>query len=380
MKIVHICSVAYIDGWGYQDNLLPEYMMKAGHDVVVISSANHFPSFLKEEEKQKIINNGTEYYYEGVHIYRNRTELTSSNYTFVWHGLSNVLNIEQPDVIYHHGINSSSMLCCWRYVRKHEKCRLFIDSHADHINESPNKIWNLFIRILMKSCVRIVQNQVTKFYGVTPGRCEYLADVYGAPRSKIDLYPLGFDSYSINSITESKESLRKKYKINPDSFVVLSGGKMGEDKGTLSLIHAVNDVKKLNKDVKLLLFGRFTDSQTDKLANSNDYTYIQGWCDRRKTLELIKLSDVACWPVHHTTLIEDAVGSGIPIVIRKTPNTSHLIDGNGVFVIQGSEEELCESISHIIDNYSEFETNAKTFCNKFDYRILVEKFEKDVKC
>lgn len=378
MKIVHVCPVAYIDGWGYQDNLLPEYMFKAGHDVVVVSSANHFPSFLKEEEKQKITEKGCEYYYEGVHIYRNRTALASSNYTFVWHGLNNVLKKEHPDVIYHHGINSSSMLCSWRYVLRHKNCKLFIDSHADHINESPNKIWNLFIRILMRSCVRLVQSNVTKFYGVTPGRCEYLADAYGANRSKIDLYPIGFDSDTINSIAESKHQLRKKYNINPDSFVVLSGGKMGEDKGTLSLIRAVNAINKGNKDVRLLLFGRYTDTQTEIMAKSNEYTYVEGWCDRKKTLELIKLSDAACWPIHHTTLIEDAVGSGIPVVIRKTPNTSHLIDGNGVYVNQGVEDEIRESLCNIIENYEDFENKAKLFCKKYDYRTLVKKFEKDV--
>ena len=50
MKIVHICMIAYIDGWGYQDNLLPEYMANAGHDVVVITNNNKFPSYLHIDE------------------------------------------------------------------------------------------------------------------------------------------------------------------------------------------------------------------------------------------------------------------------------------------------------------------------------------------
>ena len=41
MKIVHIClSGLYMDGWGYQDNMLAKYHKKAGHDVYVI--ANEF--------------------------------------------------------------------------------------------------------------------------------------------------------------------------------------------------------------------------------------------------------------------------------------------------------------------------------------------------
>ena len=37
MKIVHIAPRApYNDYWGYQDNLLPKYQKKLGHDVTVI--------------------------------------------------------------------------------------------------------------------------------------------------------------------------------------------------------------------------------------------------------------------------------------------------------------------------------------------------------
>lgn len=37
MKIVHIApNSPYNDYWGYQDNLLPKYQRKLGHDVTVI--------------------------------------------------------------------------------------------------------------------------------------------------------------------------------------------------------------------------------------------------------------------------------------------------------------------------------------------------------
>ena len=43
MKIVHIApNATYNDNWGYQDNLLPKYQKKAGHDVTVIVSTKTF--------------------------------------------------------------------------------------------------------------------------------------------------------------------------------------------------------------------------------------------------------------------------------------------------------------------------------------------------
>ena len=39
MKIVHIVPKApYNDNWGYQDNLLPKYQRKMGHEVTVITT------------------------------------------------------------------------------------------------------------------------------------------------------------------------------------------------------------------------------------------------------------------------------------------------------------------------------------------------------
>ena len=39
MKIVHIApSAPYNDHWGYQDNLLPKYQKKLGHEVTMITT------------------------------------------------------------------------------------------------------------------------------------------------------------------------------------------------------------------------------------------------------------------------------------------------------------------------------------------------------
>lgn len=375
MKVVHICMVAYLDGWGYQDNLLPEYMSKAGHDVVVVSSANHFPSFLKNEEKERILAKGSEYYLNKVHVYRIQTKLDTSNYNFYCSGLGDILKKEKPDVIFHHGVNSSSMLICWKYICSHKNCKFFVDNHADHINESRNKLWNFLVNHLLKLCVKMVQSRVTRFYGVTPGRCSYLNEVYGANNSKIELYPIGFDVDAIRSIDDNKEDLKKKYCIQDDSFVIITGGKMGKDKGTHSLIKAISRLKRHNPEICLLLFGRFTDKETETLAQHTEGIHIEGWCDRQKTLELLKLSDVACWPIHHTTLIEDAVGSCLPIVVRNTPNTLHLIDGNGQFVLTGKEDELYNALSEIIMNYESYKQAAVTMSDRYSYTNLVKQFE-----
>ena len=128
----------------------------------------------------------------------------------------------------------------------------------------------------MRLCTKLVQSKVTKFYGVTPGRCDYFKEVYGACPSKIDLMPIGCDTNSIDIIDSDKEELREKYNIPIDAFILVSGGKMGIDKGTISLIESYKSLKELKSNVILVLFGRFTDRETEELAKCTSGVYIYG--------------------------------------------------------------------------------------------------------
>lgn len=380
MKIVHITLQGYMDGWGYQENLLPEYMALAGHEVTVVPSANFFPKYVKKEEIDAIRAKGTTYMIDHVKVRRINIYITTSQYPFVVCGLYSLLEEEHPDVIYHHDINSSSMMTCWWYCIRHKNVKLFVDNHADEINQSKRKLWNAVIsKGLMRLCTKVVQSRVSRFYGVTPGRCDYLEKVYGASHNKISLYPIGGDTNATDIISASKQELRMKYGIQPESHVIVSGGKMGVDKGTVSLINAVSKLRERGKHVSLVLFGRFTDDETREIAENTEAVYIHGWCDRRKTLELLKMSSIACWPIHHTTLIEDAIAASVPLVIRETSNTSHSINGNGLFIQKGTEEELVNAFDKILTDYQSYVDGAEKIHDKYSYVSLVKKFEEDCK-
>ena len=369
---------AYLDGWGYQDNLLPDYEAKAGHDTVVIAQSRHFPKYMSDKAIEEIRQKGKDYYYGKVHIYRVKAFVNTSSQTFICTGIYKILKKERPDVIFHHGVNSSSLLVSLIYKIFHPRINIFIDNHADTINESKNKLWKaLVVRGLLRAVVRMANRYVTKYYGVTPGRCTYLHDTFGVPNEKIGLLPIGGDTDLIESIKETKFELRAKYKLPKESFIICSGGKMGCEKGTEQLIYSFSKIQEKNQNLLLLLFGKFLDNETEKLANKTDGVCSIGWCDRTKTLELLKVSDIAIWPVHHTTLIEDAVASALPIIVRETSNTSHLISNNGIFVYTGSEDEISKAISHIQSDYDFYKRNAEKVRNKFSYRNIVKIIEND---
>ena len=375
MKIVHICFSGYIDGWGYQENLLPAYQARASHNVFVISSANHYPTYLKEEELKAIQTKGTEYDCDGVTIFRLKTHVHIGSLVLFSPGLCRLLRKIQPDIIFHHDISVPSLFKIVFYKLGHSKTKIVVDNHADEINQTKKRLWYLlYYRIFTRLGLKLVSPFVTKYYGVTPGRCEYLNKVFGAPQLKIKLLPIGGDVDLVQSIEYDSNILKKKYGIHVEENVIVSGGKMGLDKGTKSLIEAFKNLKKKYPMLSMILFGQFSDEATRIMAETTNGIYTFGWCDRQTTIELLKLSDVACWPIHHTTLIEDALACAVPLILRKTGNTSHSIENNGEFVVSGGVDELEKAISTILfeGHYDVYRSNAIVMQDKYSYRKIAQ--------
>lgn len=325
LKILHIClSGQYIDGWGYQENLLPHYLNNEGTENVVIASSNHFPDYMSASKVKEIISKGVDYEHEGVRIMRIPTVNPTHSLVFA-PTLYRAICKVTPDIIFHHDVVFTTLATVRHYASKY-RIPVFVDNHADELNFSTNRLWNaLYHSFANRIACRRILPYVNRFYGVTPGRCEFLDKYYSVPKDKISLLSIGADIEKAESIPP-KSVLRKKYGFADDDRIVVSGGKMGVDKGTDALIAAVNTLP-----CKLILFGSFSDDATRHMAEDSAVTTVFGWCDRTKTLELLRLADVACWPVHHTTLIEDAVSVETPILVRQTGNTSHLVNGNGMW-------------------------------------------------
>lgn len=381
MKIVHICiSAPFIDGWGYQENLLPRYLQKHGTENYVIASANDFPNYLRQELINEIKSKGNAYVVDGVKTYRIRTKKVTHSLVLTM-GLRDLLKEIRPDVIFHHNFNCTSLPIAARYSKKHG-IPLMVDNHADTINMSKNKIWVfVYYRMLIYFSTKYHQKDIYKAYGVTHSRCDFIHDYYGLDNKKIDFLPIGVDVDLANTISSVLE-LRRKYGIEERDYVVVSGGKLGIRKGTDNLIRVVENLHKEFPRIKLLLFGLFEDTDTEEMANNSPITMVHGWCDRIKTLELLKLANVACWPVHHTTLIEDALSVCVPIVIRKTSTTEHLIDGNGIGMESGDEASLKVALSQLIFQDKQKRERMLFVCKKMihtlSYHTIVKKILSDI--
>lgn len=372
MKIVHICiSSPYIDSWGYQENLLPAYLNEHGVENYVIAPVDNFPSYVTPSEIEEIRRKGPDYEYGGVRIRRIRTIKVSTSLLFT-RELARLLEEIKPDAIFHHNFNCSSLVTAARYSRLHST-PLLVDNHADEINMTHNRLWAfIYYRLLIGAVCKIYSKDILKAYGVTLSRCDFIKKYYGVPEEKISLLPIGADTRLAEGLP-SVSDIREEYGFSPEDRIVVSGGKMGKDKGTHNLIKAVDQLRESVPALKLVLFGKFEDVETEILAKKSPFVKTECWCDREKTLKLLKMADVACWPVHHTTLVEDAISVKTPLVLRKTGTTAHLIDGNGEWIDDPDPQSIKTGISNVLGNLGPaVEDCCQAMLTKLDYRSLSE--------
>ena len=119
---------------------------------------------------------------------------------------------------------------------------------------------------------------------------------------------------------------------------------------------------------------------TEQLAKDSDFVIFQGWCDHETSLRFLKLANVAVWPIHHTTLIEDAISVETPLLIKKTRTTEHLIEGNGKFLDSSQYIELYSKMKICLDDYpnKSFEKACAIMREKLSYKSIVEHVIRDI--
>jgi len=339
LKIIHVCQY-YNEGYGYQENLLPRYQAKLGHEVMVITSDRM--SYFSGEKDPKIVGTG-EYEDNGIRILRLPIKWEFKGRFVVFDNLYDILNKEKPDYIFHHGLTSPSIKTVCKYKKTNPSTFLVADNHSDLNISARNPLWRLsYYRIYSTLRIKKWINYIDLVFGVTPARCYFAENELGIPHDLIRLLPIGADEFAVKEHLGNKDFLNNN---KNNKLKVITGGKWFKGKGLEELISAVQDL-----NVELQIFGKLDDSYTNNLIEQapNNVTFL-GWQDRVGTLSLLAGADVAIWPKQHTTLVEDAIATNTPLILRYHGSTSHFIRGNGVYLFTGESIEI-RQILDILSN------------------------------
>ena len=259
---------------------------------------------------------------------------------------------EKPDILFVHGLSYVDIGTVARYLKKHPQVVAYADNHADLTNSGTN--W-LSLHILQKGIWKYYAHKINpyikKFYGVLPVRVDFLTDIYGLPKEKCELLVMGADDELVAaaSTDEVKNKIRKQYKISPDDFLVMTGGKIDQWKTqTLLLMEAVRNIK--SEKVKLIVFGSVAPELKEKvetLADGKKVQYI-GWIQARDSYQYFAAADLVVFPGRHSVFWEQVAAQGIPMLCKDLPGTHHVdVGGNVRFLNEDSEKEIRKEINEL---------------------------------
>ena len=381
MKILHVCLCGPVtDGWSYQDNLLPKYHKKLGYEVTVLASEWVFDQAgkLALDRRKEYIN---EHGVKTIRI-KSRWNTNINSKIRVYDGIRHAVNEELPDIVFVHGSQLIQLRHIYKYVQQNEDARMYVDSHSDFSNSASNWISkNILHGLLWKYCAQKIEPYTTKFYGVLPARVDFLADMYRLPRDKIELLVMGADDELVEAALQPqiRQSIRSKYNIGENDFLIVTGGKIDPaKKQTILLMEAIKRINR--KDVKLIVFGSVTPDlkrAVESLCYGNTVQYI-GWIQSDESYAHFAAADLVVFPGRHSVFWEQVVGLGIPMIVKYWEGTTHVdVGGNCGFLYEDSVDEIQHKIESIINNKSKYEEMKRIALERgmdvFSYRSIAQR-------
>ena len=383
MTIVNITPAApYNDYWGYQDNLLPKYQKKLGHDVTVITTnlmhqdggiTEIAPNDYRLNDGERIIRLKYKQYPVSV-----LTKLFSKLEIY------ELLKSIRPDFIFYHGLISNTIFDVIRYIKKdNPQCVLVQDNHFDYnIGSHSTGLKKLLGRGYFRFINRLANPYVSRVYGVTPWRKQYAEDYFRIPPEKTDVLIMGADDEKIDFANREqiRSDIRNQFGFTEDDFVIVTGGKIDRNKKTTLLMEACRNTD----HVKLLIFGNVKEDVKQEfdeiLSESENITYI-GWIDADQVYNYFFASDLVFFPGQHSVLWEQACACKVPCVFEKWEGMEHVNNGgNSDFVSPVTVESLREKIRELkyTDKYAKMKQIAES--DKTDIYLYSRIAEKSLEC
>lgn len=380
MKIIHLCLCGpFTDKALYQENLLTKYHKKLGHDVSIITSQYTW------NNKGEIVKVKSRTYYNehGVKVIRLPSEEIPFLNFKLYKNLYKSIENEKPDILFMHGIQFLNLKQVIKYVKKHTNVRLFVDNHADVINSARNWLSrNIQHKIIWKHYAKIIEPYTTKFYGVSTPSVNFLKEIYQITDEKIELLPLGVDDEKVEKVKNPyiSKKIREKHSIKPSDFLIMTGGKIDNNKTqTLLLMQAIREMKITN--IKLIIFGSIIPELKNKFNKLLDENIIYvGWLDSDDIYKYLNSADLVVFPGLRSVLWIQAIGLGKPCVFNYIgPGITDDVDlgGNCIFLYENTVEEMKKVITEIVNNKNLYEQMKNVASTKgmstFSYKKIAEK-------
>ncbi len=332
MKISHLClSCFYIDGYSYQENILPCINKNDGHSVRIIASTETY-----------LDGKTLGYKLPGSYVNEDGIAVTRLDYRkFLPHSIMKKLRMHKgvfelleefnPDVILFHGLCGWEMTAIAKYKKHHPKVKIYADSHEDANNSGRGFISRFFLhKLYYRSILHFALPYIDRILYITPETREFVKNVYGVPEDVLEFYPLGGHVFSDEEYVETRKKTRSLLKVDEDDVIFIQAGKMGKKKKVIESMEAFHAVK--NKKFKLFFIGSLETGikeQFDLLLEKDDRISYLGWKESSELMHYLCAADVYLQPGSQSAIMQNALCLRCPVILDDVLSHEPYVKGNG---------------------------------------------------
>lgn len=350
MRILHLCLACfYIDGYNYQENVLPRISKENGHDVMIIASTETYVDnmSLGYVEASEYI---TEY---GAPIKRLPYKKTGtdriSHKIRKYTGLYDEIEKFDPDIIFSHDLSYASVDEVVKYLKKHREVTFLADTHTADYNSGQNWVsLNILHRQFYRKHIQKALPYLKRYYYIGPAERDFSIKNYGVPAEIMEFLPLGGEIPEKDVRDYKRKKIRRELEIG-DKMLFVHSGKLSAEKKTADLLRAFSRAPTL--DAKLLIIGSLpeeTEKELSRLIEEDDRVSYLGWKNSNQLLSYLCAADLYCQPGSPSATLQNAVCCGAGIMARPMEAYTMLDKGNFFWV--ENEEEIYRAFLSIAED------------------------------
>lgn len=310
MRILHLCLACfYIDGYNYQENVIPRINKADGHDVYVIASTETYI----DNMNLGYVEPSKYYSPEGIKIKR-LPYVTFFNH-FVsskirkYKGLYCEIEKIDPDVIFCHDLSFASVKDVIKYKKKHPEVRLFADTHTAEYNSGTNWIsMHLLHRGLYRSWIRKAIPYLEKYFYIGEAEKQFSIKHYSVPESVMEYYPLGGTVLKMDDYLERRNNTRQLIGASESDVIFLHSGKLSASKKTEELLRAFSRVD--NDAFKMVVIGSVPEDRQavlNELMKKDTRIVFLGWKTADELANYLCACDMYCQPGTVSATLQNAI-------------------------------------------------------------------------
>lgn len=384
MKIVHVEDFVHPDA-GYQLNSLAPLQVRQGHDVTIVTGVlDRMPGYLTDFfGRERMPERDARFTAEtGVEIIRIPLLGFYSGRAIFSPSIVRRVSALRPDVVFVHGedtVTGIAFIVLSRWLRY----PLVLDCHMLEM-ASLNKYREYFRAFYRRFITPIILKEEIPLIRVVDS--DFVEKCLNIPLAYTDLLSFGTDTIHFSPNRKAGLELRKRYGIDPDSFLVLYAGKLDETKGGKLLAEGIGpSFPEVNgRKVEFLIIGTGSDAYGREveavLAQSANKVTRLPTLRFRDLAAYYQAADLAVFPKQCSMSFFEIQSCGVPILFEDNEINRKRVVSRNAFIFQpGDPADLRNRIIELGSTdpalFEQYRQDARDFVlANYDYVPVAQKF------